>query len=193
MKLAHFIREPAAHLCSDLGVLKKQRALEIFAAVQTRAQNEVAVQQGSGLTKYRKEIFVHLGSARRWRAVFGGPPKISDGTKHVKGREEMIVRRIHEEPFDEPSNGAREPRALPRSGIILPRCVIRGLVRLGCGGNHFDFHVSSSRQRRNLDGGTGRRILFEIRAVYLVCRLLLEKKKHERSSPCVSRCGGGRC
>ena len=74
------------------------------------------------------------------------------------------------DPFDEPSNGAREARALPRSGILTRR-IIRGLVGIGCGGNHFDFHVSSSRQRRNLDGGTGRRIFFEIRAVYLVYRL----------------------
>ena len=74
------------------------------------------------------------------------------------------------EPFDEPSNGAREPRALLRSGI-LPRCIIGGLVGLGCGGNYLDFHVCSPRQRGNLDGGTGRGILFEIRTVYLVYRL----------------------
>ncbi len=152
-------------------MLKKQRALEILAAVQTRAQNEVAVQQRAGFAKKGKEIVAHLGSARRWRAVFGGPPKMSrHGTKHAKNGEEMVARRILEEPFDEPSNGARERRALPRSGI-LPRCIIRGLVGLSCGGNYLDFHVSSSRQRGNLDRGTGRGILFEIRAVYLVYRL----------------------
>jgi hypothetical protein len=82
----------------------------------------------------------------------------------------MITRRIHEAPFDEPSNGAREPRALPRSRI-LARCVISGCVGLGSGGNYLDFHIGSPRQRGNLDGGTGRGILFEIRTVYLVYRL----------------------
>ena len=68
-------------------MLKKQRALEILAAVQTRAQNEVAVQQRAGFAEKGQQIFVHLGSARRWRAVFGGPPKTSrHGTKHVKER-----------------------------------------------------------------------------------------------------------
>ena len=91
----------------------------------------------------------------------------------------MIARRIHEEPFDEPSNGAREPRALPGSGTILPRCIIGGLVGLCCGGDYLDFYVSSSRQRGNLDGGTGRGILFEIRAVYLVYRLKVAEVREE--------------
>ena len=34
IKSAQLIREPSANFCSDLGVLKKQRALEILAAVQ---------------------------------------------------------------------------------------------------------------------------------------------------------------
>jgi hypothetical protein len=83
----------------------------------------------------------------------------------------MIVRRIHGEPFDEPSNGARQRRALPGSGTILPRCIICSLVGLRCAGNYLDFHIGSSRQRGNLDGGTGGGILFEIRPVYFVYRL----------------------
>ena len=90
----------------------------------------------------------------------------------------MIRLDIHEEPFDEPSNGARQRRALPGSGILTRR-IIRALVGVGCGGNYLNFHVSSSRQRRNLDGGTGRRIFFEIRAVYLVYRLEVAEVRKE--------------
>jgi hypothetical protein len=81
-----------------------------------------------------------------------------------------MARRISEQLFDEPSNKAREARALPRSGILTRR-IIRGLVGIRCGGNYLDFYVSSSRQRGNLDRGTGRGILLEIRAVCLVYRL----------------------
>ena len=91
----------------------------------------------------------------------------------------MVARCIPEEPFDEPSNGAREPRALPGSGTILPGCIIRGLVSLRCGGDYLDFYVSSFRQRRNLDSGTGRGSLFEIRAVYLVYRLKIAEVREE--------------
>ena len=89
----------------------------------------------------------------------------------------MIARHVQEEPFDEPSNGARQPRALP--GGILTRCVIRGLVGLGCGGNYLDFHIGSSRQAGNLDGGTGRGILLEIRAVYSVYHLKVAEVREE--------------
>ena len=54
---------------------------------------------------------------------------------------------------------------------ILTRCIICGLVALRCGGNYLNFHISSSRQRGHLHGGTGRGILFEIRAVCFVYRL----------------------
>src|SRR5205809_4750490 len=90
----------------------------------------------------------------------------------------MIVRRIHEELFDEPSNGARQRRALLGSGTLTRR-IIRGLADLSCGGDYFDFHVGSSRQRGNLDGGTGRRIFFEIRAVYLVYGLKVAEVRKE--------------
>ena len=43
-----------------VGVLKEQRALEILAAVQTRAQNEVAVQQRAGFAEKCQQIFAHL-------------------------------------------------------------------------------------------------------------------------------------
>jgi hypothetical protein len=43
--------------------------------MQTRAQNKVAIQQRAGFAEKRQEVVAHLGSARRWRAVFGGPPK----------------------------------------------------------------------------------------------------------------------
>ena len=184
--MAQFIRKPSTYLCGDLGVLKKDRALEILAAVQTRAQNEVAVEQRAGFAEKCEQIFAHLGSARRWRAVLkawpllrircsGGSPKTSaDDAEHVNCGEEEIARCVDEQPFDEPSNGAREPRALPGSGI-LTRCIIRRFYRVPCGGNYFDFHIGSSRQRGNLNGGTGRRILFEIRAVYLVYALEVSK------------------
>ena len=58
-----------------------------------------------------------------------------------------------------------------RPFVTLPRCIIGGLVGFGCGGNYLDFHIGSFRQSGNLDGGPCRRILFEIRAVYLVYRL----------------------
>jgi hypothetical protein len=52
-KLSQLIREPAADLSGDLSVLKEQCALEILAAVETRAQNEVAVQQRAGFAEKR--------------------------------------------------------------------------------------------------------------------------------------------
>ena len=35
IKFAQFVGEPSTHFCSDVGVLKKYRALEILPAVQT--------------------------------------------------------------------------------------------------------------------------------------------------------------
>jgi hypothetical protein len=63
--------------------------------MQTRAQNEVAVQQRPGFPEKRQQIFAHLGSARRWRAVFGGPPKTNSYVaKHANSCEKKIVRRV---------------------------------------------------------------------------------------------------
>ena len=112
-----------------------------------------------------------LACCFRWPAE-----NLSAWHEACEGGEEIIARRIHEEPFDEPSNGARQRRALPRSGI-LPRCIIGGLVGFGCGGNYLDFHIGSLRQRGNLDGGPCRRILFEIRAVYLIYRLKIAEAR----------------
>jgi hypothetical protein len=78
IKVAQFIGEPSTNFRSDVGMLKKQCALEIFPAVQARAQNEMALEQSAGIAEERKQFFTHipiLGSARRWRAVFGGAPK----------------------------------------------------------------------------------------------------------------------
>ena len=91
-----------------------------------------------------------------------------------------LFRRFATRPFvfGGPPKTTREPRALPGSGI-LPRRIIRSLVGLRCGGNYLDFHIGSPRQRGNLDGGTGRGILFEIRAVYLVYRLKIAEVHEE--------------
>ncbi|MGC2626493.1 MAG: hypothetical protein WA269_06620, partial [Candidatus Udaeobacter sp.] len=71
-----------------------QRTLEILAAMQTRAQNKVAVQQRAGFPKKGQQIFAHLGSARRWRAVFGGPPKKNwYVAKHANSDGETMVGR----------------------------------------------------------------------------------------------------
>ncbi len=78
---------------------------------------------------------------------------------------------VAEKPFDEPSNGARQRRALPGYGTILSRCVIRGLIAVLNHSDHFDFNVRALRQGGNLHGRTRWRILFEIGAVYFVYRL----------------------
>ena len=54
------------------------------------------------------------------------------------------------------------------AAAFLPGRIIRSLVALRCGGNHFDFHIRSFWQGGNLDCGTGRGILFEIRSVNFV-------------------------
>jgi len=46
-------------------VLQENRGLEILAAMQPRAQNEMAIEQRAGLAKKREEILAHLGSGRR--------------------------------------------------------------------------------------------------------------------------------
>ena len=43
--------------------------MEILAAVQTRAQNEVAIEQCPGLAKQCEKIFTHPGSGRRGNLV----------------------------------------------------------------------------------------------------------------------------
>src|SRR5262245_29087546 len=57
------------------------------------------------------------------------------------------------------------------ASAFLSRRVIRRLLGVTGGSNHFDFHICAPRQGGNLDGGTGRGILFEIRAVCFVYRL----------------------
>src|SRR5437879_3481210 len=106
------------------------------------------------------------------------PTMISPDRAHAKSGGEMIMRCAERKSFDEPSNEARESRALPGSGI-LTRCIIRSLVGLRCGGNYLDFHIGSFRQCGNLDSGTGWGILFEIRAVYFVYRLKVAEVREE--------------
>jgi len=60
IKFAQFVGEPSTHFCSDLGVLKEYRALEIFAAVQAGAQNEMALEQGPSFAKKGEKIFGHV-------------------------------------------------------------------------------------------------------------------------------------
>src|SRR4029077_2604913 len=117
-------------------------ALEILATVQTRAQNEVAIQQRAGFAEQEKQIFAHLGSVRRWRAVLkawpllrircsGGRPKTL--AMQLAIEEQSAGLDSVEEPFDGSSKGARQRRALSIRRAILPRCIICGLVGLGCG------------------------------------------------------------
>jgi hypothetical protein len=40
-------------------MLKQQRALEVLAAVQTGAQDKVAIKQCAGFAKEREKIFAH--------------------------------------------------------------------------------------------------------------------------------------
>src|SRR5262249_46325569 len=60
IKFPQFIGELSAHLRSDVGVLQEDRTLEILAAMQARAQNEVAIQQRTGLAEKREKIFAHF-------------------------------------------------------------------------------------------------------------------------------------
>src|SRR6266550_5794498 len=68
-----------------------------------------------------------------------------------------VVGRFCKTPL-ESASGTDALRLL--AAAFLSRCIIRGLVGLRCGGDHFDFHIGSSGQRGNLDGGTGWGILF---------------------------------
>src|SRR5262245_49892270 len=167
-------------------MLKKNRALKILAAVQTRAQNEVTIEERPGFPEKCKEIFVHLGSAGRWRAPFDG----SSNGLWLAGKTVLwlpLFRRFATRPFvfGGPPKTTREPPAhgrvncaLPGSGI-LPGRIICGLIGLSCSGNYLDFHIRSSRQRGNLHGGTGRRIFFEIRAVCFVYHLKIAEVGEE--------------
>src|SRR6266516_943203 len=93
--------------------------------MQAGTQDEMAVQQRAGLAEKSQQIFAHLGSARRWRAVFGGPPKtFRERTCHPEGEREGVGPPAVQKPFDEPSNGARQRRALPRTAS----CARRGMV-----------------------------------------------------------------
>jgi hypothetical protein len=65
----------------------------------------------------------------------------------VRSGGETIALHVEEETFDEPSNGARQRRALPRRGTILSGGVIRCLLGALRGGDHFNFYLRVLRQR----------------------------------------------
>jgi hypothetical protein len=56
---AQFLSKSSAHVGGNVRVLKEQRALKKLAAVQTGAQDEMAVQQRAGLPEEREQILVH--------------------------------------------------------------------------------------------------------------------------------------
>ena len=63
IEVAQLICELLANLRRDPGVLKENGALEILAAVQAGAQNEMAVEQRAGFAKKREKVFAHLISS----------------------------------------------------------------------------------------------------------------------------------
>jgi len=60
----------SAHLRSDVGMLQEDCALEILAAMQSRAQNEMAFQQRTGFPEKREKIFVHFVVGRFCKTSF---------------------------------------------------------------------------------------------------------------------------
>ena len=63
----------------------------------------------------------------------------------------------------------------------LPGCIIRRLLGLTRNCNGFNLYLRSLWQRGDLDGGTGRRILFEIRAINFVYGLEICQISQENS------------
>src|SRR6516164_7943364 len=132
--------------------------------MQTRAQNEVAIEECARFAEKCKKVLFHLGSPRASRAGDGALTiavffwLTIDARTYFRGVSARAPKR------------AREGACAPRTGL-LPGGIIGGLVGFGRDGNYLDFHIGSSWERGNLDGGTGRRIFFETRAVNLVYRL----------------------
>ena len=134
----------------------------------------MTIEERARLAEKREQIFAHLGSARASRAGNGA---LAIANFSWLGMSFGLP--VLEAFRRERRNVHARARALPGSGIILPGSVIsRSLALLGSG-NYLDFHIGSSRQRGDLDGGTGRGILFEIRAVYLVYRLEVGEIREE--------------
>src|SRR5439155_15949966 len=77
IKLAKFVGQPSTDFCCDVGVLKKQCTLEIFAAMQPGTQNEVAIEQRTSLAEKREEIFAH--EAVDLSMEGGGPRRLCPG------------------------------------------------------------------------------------------------------------------
>jgi hypothetical protein len=59
IEFAQPIGQHSANTGGDVGILKKQRALEILPAVQTGTQNEMPVEQRAGFAKKSEQIFAH--------------------------------------------------------------------------------------------------------------------------------------
>ena len=56
LELTKLLREQSADMRGHCGVLQQKRALEKLAAMQTRAENEVTLQEGAGLTEKFKDV-----------------------------------------------------------------------------------------------------------------------------------------
>ena len=116
--------------------------MEILAAMQTRAQNEVAIEESPSFPKKCKKVLFHLGSGRRGDLAFSSALAIAvffwlTRFMHVPTSEAFRRGR---------RNGHARARALPGQAL-LPGGIIGGLVGFGRGGNYLDFHIGSSWQR----------------------------------------------
>ena len=58
------MREPGADIRRDSCVLQEQGALKKLPAVQTRAQNEMPIEERARLAEKRKQIVAHAGCGR---------------------------------------------------------------------------------------------------------------------------------
>src|SRR6266496_4231839 len=112
----------------------------------------MAIQQRTGFSEKREQIFTHLRSARD----VSGDRRKERGSEFSGGAVRRAVER------------STQRRALPRRGNILSRGVICRLSGVLHASNNFDFHICAFGQTRDLDSGTSGRFLLEIRAVDLI-------------------------
>ena len=138
--------------------------MEILAAMQARAQDEMTIEERAGLAKKCEEIFAHLGSGRR--GDLAAPNAFGVANFSWLGMSFGLP--VLETFRQERRNVHARARALPRSGIISARRIISSLLGLLGSRDNFDFYIRSFRQRGHLDSGTRRGILFEIRAINFV-------------------------
>ena len=50
---------PACRPLGNVGVLQENRALKVFAAMQSGTQNEMALEQGAGFAEKGEQVFAH--------------------------------------------------------------------------------------------------------------------------------------